>query len=189
MYFFVLHILFILIIILFLFHSCVHCKQPRSKDPRHAYCTHCGSRFAPLPKTSPKPPLQMAVCSGCRAHLPLNSSKCLVCEGSVLKPLPIPTITGQIDHIHQCKVHMQSIYTICYINRNIIISHLALPHNTHNENCDYFKSISHSGFFSICDAYGMNSLVPNIEILRMKRGVLNFVATCIYQNLIFASLG
>ena len=89
--------------------SCVHCKQPRSKDPKHIYCTHCGSRFPPLPKTSPKPPLQMAVCSNCHAHLSLNSTKCVVCEGTVLKPLPIPTITGQVDDIHQCKVHV----TLC----------------------------------------------------------------------------
>ena len=87
-----------------LLHSCVHCKHPRSKDPRHVYCTHCGSRFPPLPKTGPKPPLQMAACSSCRSHLPLDSTKCLVCEGTVLKPLPIPTIAGQVDGIHQCKV-------------------------------------------------------------------------------------
>lgn len=75
--------------------SCLYCKAPRPRDSSHQFCTDCGSQLPPLPDVDPTPPLQVAVCSQCRAHVPLDSASCVVCEHTVLHPSPIPLIHAQ----------------------------------------------------------------------------------------------
>jgi hypothetical protein len=97
-------------------HSCLYCKYPRPKDTTHQFCTHCGSQLPTLPDTDPTPPLQVSVCSNCRAHLPMGSTTCVVCEHTALHPSPIPVIQAQADLQQSLEVwgraHTSSIHVI-----------------------------------------------------------------------------
>lgn len=99
-------------------YSCLYCKCPRPKGSTHQFCTHCGSRLPPLPEVDPSPPLQVAVCSNCRAHVPLESTKCVVCEHTVLQPSPIPVIQAQIDthHLIEVRMWMLSVHVVTCID-------------------------------------------------------------------------
>ncbi|KAF8566504.1 hypothetical protein P879_07541 [Paragonimus westermani] len=61
---------------------CPHCFNPRSTNPGHTFCAHCGQTLPRLPAARAQPTMldQLGECSYCRSSVPLNFTTCLVCE-------------------------------------------------------------------------------------------------------------
>ncbi|KAF5406108.1 Double zinc ribbon and ankyrin repeat-containing protein 1 [Paragonimus heterotremus] len=68
---------------------CPHCFNPRSTNPGHTFCAHCGQTLPRLPAARAQPTVmdQLGECSYCRSSVPLNFTTCLVCENR-LRPNP-----------------------------------------------------------------------------------------------------
>ncbi|XP_041468283.1 double zinc ribbon and ankyrin repeat-containing protein 1-like [Lytechinus variegatus] len=67
------------------FLKCIFCFADRPADPFARFCISCGSPVPALPnaRLPPPEPAQLGMCVGCHSMIPLNVSKCLVCEMDV----------------------------------------------------------------------------------------------------------
>ncbi|XP_072169179.1 double zinc ribbon and ankyrin repeat-containing protein 1-like [Diadema setosum] len=67
------------------FLKCIFCFADRPADPFARFCICCGSPVPPLPnvRLPPPEPSQLGMCVGCHSMIPLNVSKCLVCETDI----------------------------------------------------------------------------------------------------------
>ena len=73
--------------------QCIFCFSPRPADPFSRYCPQCGSSLPILPSSakdlSMPPPGTIGQCLQCKCSVPLNHSKCVVCEAN-LAPRLLP---------------------------------------------------------------------------------------------------
>uniref|UniRef100_H2YJ20 DZANK-type domain-containing protein n=1 Tax=Ciona savignyi TaxID=51511 RepID=H2YJ20_CIOSA len=84
---------------------CVYCSAPRPRNSTSRFCSDCGKPVPIDPTTSSVEPGSMGMCIKCRSYVPLNQTKCIVCEepfGAL--PKPIVSVRVQVG-MRSCVVH------------------------------------------------------------------------------------
>uniref|UniRef100_H2YJ22 DZANK-type domain-containing protein n=1 Tax=Ciona savignyi TaxID=51511 RepID=H2YJ22_CIOSA len=80
---------------------CVYCSAPRPRNSTSRFCSDCGKPVPIDPTTSSVEPGSMGMCIKCRSYVPLNQTKCIVCE-EPFGALPKPIVSVRM---RSCVVH------------------------------------------------------------------------------------